>query len=263
LSRQTEQETDREVQAALAGRGAIPAHVAIIMDGNGRWARERGLARVQGHQEGAESVRDIAEASAELGIRHLTLYTFSTENWQRPPAEVSALMHLLIRTLRREVRTLNGNDIRLNAIGDLDKLPAGARRELEEVMRSTSGNSRMTIHLALSYSGRWELIEAARSMARDVAAERLDAEAIDESVLEGRLSTAGIPDPDLLIRTGGDIRISNFLLWQVAYAELWFTTDFWPAFRRNQFYEAIRSFQDRDRRFGRLPGEAAVSGPAQ
>ena len=248
-----EANTDQEDQAALTKRGPVPRHVAIIMDGNGRWARERGLPRVQGHQEGAESVRDIAEASAQIGVGHLTLYTFSTENWQRPAAEVSALMHLLIRTLRREVRTLHDNDIRLNAIGDLGKLPTGARRELDDVMHSTRDNARMTIHLALSYSGRWELADAVRSIARAVAEGQLAPDAVDEEVVASHLSTAGIPDPDLLIRTGGDIRISNFLLWQVAYSELWFTSEFWPAFRRRQYYEAIRSFQDRERRFGRLP----------
>jgi undecaprenyl diphosphate synthase len=254
---------DREAQAALAARGPIPGHVAIIMDGNGRWARERGLPRVQGHQEGAASVRDIAEASAQLGIGHLTLYTFSTENWQRPAAEVSALMHLLIRTLRREVRTLHENLIRLNAIGDLDKLPAGARRELDEVMRSTRDNDRMTIHLALSYSGRWDLTEAARAVARAVADGRLTPDEVGEDVICRNLSTAGVPDPDLLIRTGGDIRISNFLLWQAAYSELFFTGVYWPSFRRERFYEAIRSFQDRDRRFGRVLDDVETTGPAQ
>lgn len=254
---------DRDAQEALRTRGPIPAHVAVIMDGNGRWARERGLPRVQGHQEGAESVREIAEASAELGIRHLTLYTFSTENWQRPAAEVSALMHLLIRTLRREARTLHRNDIRLDAIGDLAKLPPGARRELEDVMASTRGHGRMTIHLALSYSGRWELAEAARRVATEAAHGRLDPDRVDEALLESLLTTAGVPDPDLLIRTGGELRISNFLLWQLAYAELYFTDAYWPAFRRPQFYDAIRSFQDRDRRFGRVPGDADQPEPGQ
>lgn len=258
-----EEKTDREVQTALSERGSIPGHVAIIMDGNGRWARERGFPRVQGHQEGAESVRDISEACAQIGVRNLTLYTFSTENWQRPAAEVSALMHLLIRTLRREVRTLHTNHIRLNAIGDLDKLPAGARRELDDVMQSTRDNARMTIHLALSYSGRWELARATRSIARAVASGSLDSDTVDEETVANYLATAGIPDPDLLIRTGGDIRISNFLLWQLAYSELWFTAEFWPAFRRAQFYEAIRSFQDRERRFGRLPGNCDRSGSEQ
>ncbi len=258
-----EAKDDREVQATLMARGPVPQHVAIIMDGNGRWARERGFPRVQGHQEGAESVRDIAEVSAQIGIRHLTLYTFSTENWKRPAAEISALMHLLIRTLRREVRTLHDNDIRLNAIGDLGKLPAVARRELDDVMQSTRDNTRMTIHLALSYSGRWELVEAARSIARAAAEGRLEPDVVDEDLVATHLSTAGIPDPDLLIRTGGDIRISNFLLWQVAYSELWFTREFWPSFRRPMLYEAIRSFQDRERRFGSLPDDGDRGRSAQ
>ncbi len=250
--KKTQDPSDRAAQVALADRGPIPAHVAVIMDGNGRWAKERGLPRVQGHHEGAVSVRDLSEAAAQVGVRHLTLYTFSTENWYRPVTEVNALMQLLIRTLRREAETLQGNDIRLDAIGDLDKLPEAARRELDEVMASTASNARMTIHLALSYSGRWELVQAARRLARMAADGQLDPDAIDEEAVAGRLTTAGIPDPDLLIRTGGDVRISNFLLWQAAYAELYFTERYWPAFRRADFYQAIRSFQDRDRRFGRV-----------
>ena len=243
---------DREPQDALKRRGPIPAHVAIIMDGHGRWAKERGFPRVQGHQEGAGSVRDIAESAAQIGIQDLTLYTFSTENWHRPVSEVNALMQLLIRTLRKEAVTLNRNDIRLNAIGDLDKLPPVARKELAEVMTATAENGRMTIHLALSYSGRWEIVRAARRIAEAVASGRIAADGIDDALFEQELTTAGIPDPDLVIRTGGDIRISNFLLWQAAYSELYFTECFWPAFRRRQLYEAVRSFQDRDRRFGRV-----------
>lgn len=243
---------DRAEQEALAARGPIPAHVAVIMDGNGRWAKERGYPRVQGHHEGAVSVRDLAEAAAQIGVKHLTLYTFSTENWYRPATEVNALMQLLIRTLRKEASTLHANEIRLNAIGDLAKLPPMARKELEDVKASTAAHGRMTIHLALSYSGRWEITEAARRLAARVAQGNLRPEAIDEASIQDSLTTAGIPDPDLLIRTGGDLRISNFLLWQAAYAELYFTPCFWPDFRRSQFYEAVRSFQDRDRRFGRV-----------
>ena len=243
---------DLAVQEELKARGEIPEHVAIIMDGNGRWAQKRGLVRVQGHQEGAVSVRDISEAAAEVGIRLLTLYTFSTENWHRPLTEVYALMQLLIRTLRKEAETLNRNDIRLAAMGDLDKLPAGARRELDDVIASTQSNSRMTINLALSYSGRWDLVSAAQAIAREVAAGELNPEDITEADISRCLTTHDLPDPDLLIRTGGDVRISNFLLWESAYTEFHFTNMYWPEFRRPQLYDAIRDSQDRDRRFGRI-----------
>ncbi|NNE71116.1 MAG: di-trans,poly-cis-decaprenylcistransferase, partial [Rhodothermales bacterium] len=192
----TPSEADLATQEELKARGEIPGHVAIIMDGNGRWAKGRGLPRVAGHQEGAASVRDIAEASAQLGIKLLTLYTFSTENWHRPMTEVNALMQLLIRTLRKEAETLHRNEIRLSAIGDLDKLPAVARKELDDVIASTAGHGRMTINLALSYSGRWDLVSAARKIAEDVAAGRLRPEDVDEDALSERLATRGLPDPD-------------------------------------------------------------------
>jgi undecaprenyl diphosphate synthase len=252
VRRATPDAADLARQEQLKARGEIPAHVAIIMDGNGRWAQSRGFPRVQGHHEGARSVRDISEAAAQIGIRLLTLYTFSTENWQRPMAEVNALMQLLIRTLRREAETLNRNDIRLAAMGDLDKLPPVARRELDDVISGTAKNSRMTINLALSYSGRWDLVSAARALARDVAAGVLTPDAIDEGAVSSKLTTSGLPDPDLLVRTGGDIRISNFLLWECAYTEFHFTDVFWPAFRREALYGAVRDYQDRDRRFGRI-----------
>ncbi|MBO6576139.1 MAG: isoprenyl transferase [Rhodothermales bacterium] len=247
---------DLAVQQALKERGEIPGHVAIIMDGNGRWAKERGYPRVQGHQEGAASVRDIAEASAQLGINVLTLYTFSTENWHRPLTEVNALMQLLIRTLRKEAETLHRNQIRLSAIGDLEKLPDVALRELQDVCESTATHERMTINLALSYSGRWDLVRAARRIAQDVASGRLAPDDVDDDALASRLTTAELPDPDLLIRTGGDYRISNFLLWESAYTEFHFTSVFWPGFRRANLYDAVRDFQDRDRRFGRVHEEA-------
>ncbi|GIV57219.1 MAG: isoprenyl transferase [Rhodothermaceae bacterium] len=247
---------DRAVQAALKRRGVMPRHIAIIMDGNGRWARARGQARYVGHYEGVESVREVTEACAELGVEYLTLYTFSTENWQRPRKEVNALMQLLIRTLRREKKTLQKNDVRLKALGDLSMLPEACRRELEEAMAETAGNRRMTLLLALSYSGRWELREAVRTLARRVAAGELDPDAIDEATIAAALGTAGMPDPDLLIRTGGELRVSNFLLWQIAYAEFYVTEVLWPDFRRAQLYEAIRAFQDRDRRFGRVQEDA-------
>jgi undecaprenyl diphosphate synthase len=243
---------DQKLQEDLKSRGEIPEHIAIIMDGNGRWAKGRGKARMQGHNEGAKSVRDVSESAAQLGIKLLTLYTFSTENWHRPVTEVNALMQLLIRSLRKEADTLHRNNIRLAAIGDLDKLPAVARRELDDVIASTADNDTMTINLALSYSGRWDLVAAARRIATDVAAGRLSPDEIDEDTVASRLATRGLPDPDLLIRTGGDFRISNFLLWESAYTEFHFTKVFWPGFRRRGLYAAIRDYQDRDRRYGRL-----------
>lgn len=243
-------DSDTAAQDALCARGEIPAHIAIIMDGNGRWAEARGHQRVFGHHEGVESVRDIAEACAQLGVSYLTLYTFSTENWRRPTEEVNALMQLLIQAVEQERATLQENNIRLQVVGDLDALPDESRAAVARMAEETSANSRMTLSLALSYSGRWELLQAAQRLAEAVQAGDLAPDAIDEALLEGHLATAGMPDPDLLIRTGGEQRISNFLLWQIAYAELYFCDDFWPAFRRPLLYDAIRDFQDRDRRFG-------------
>lgn len=243
---------DRAAQASLKARGQMPRHIAIIMDGNGRWAKQRGKARFTGHSEGVESVRDVTEACAQLGVEHLTLYTFSTENWQRPRTEVNALMQLLIRSLRKERETLLRNDIRLKAIGDLSMLPGACRKQLDETVRATAACRRMTLNLALSYSGRWELVQAMRRLAEEVARGTLDPSDIDEALVSRVLDTAGMPDPDLLVRTGGEVRVSNFLLWQIAYAEMYFTELFWPAFRREQLYDAVRAFQDRDRRFGRV-----------
>ena len=243
---------DVALQRELVERGAIPRHVAIIMDGNGRWARERGHGRVIGHHEGVESVRDITEACAQLGIQYLTLYTFSTENWNRPESEVDALMELLVHTIRQETKTLTKNDIRLNAIGDLSKLPAAARRELSDAIDCTSGNKRMTLIMAISYSGRLEIVHAARELARRVQRGELEPDEIDENIFASHLMLCGIPDPDLLVRTGGEYRISNFLLWELAYTEMYITDCFWPAFRREQLYEAVRDFQNRERRFGRV-----------
>ncbi|MEM9996316.1 MAG: isoprenyl transferase [Bacteroidota bacterium] len=252
LTKTKQTDADRAAQAALKARGPLPAHVACIMDGNGRWAQAQGQPRVVGHRHGVTSVRDITEACAQLGVQHLTLYTFSTENWHRPAEEVTALMSLLVRTLRGEIKRLDANGIRLRAFGDLSRLPGKGRQEMEEGMARTAGNTRMTLNLALSYSGRWELVEAARALAREAAAGRLDPEAIDEAAIERHLATDGLPDPDLLIRTGGDLRVSNFLLWQIAYTEIIVTERFWPAFRRAALYEALREFQDRERRFGRV-----------
>ena len=249
-------DADRLAQENLCARGNLPAHVAIIMDGNGRWAKERGQLRIVGHNQGAIAVRDVTEACAQLGIRYLTLYTFSTENWNRPSGEVNALMQLLIRTLRKERDTLIKNNIRLQSIGDVSKLPNVARRELEETIESTADTDRMTLVLALSYSGRWDIVQAARELGRRIREGKLAPEQIDEALFEHALSTADMPDPDLLIRTGGDLRISNFLLWQLAYTEFYITDVFWPAFRRSHLYEAIRVYQNRDRRFGRIPTEA-------
>jgi undecaprenyl diphosphate synthase len=244
--------TDLGLQEALRERGEIPRHVAVIMDGNGRWARQRGQDRIIGHHEGVESVRDITEACAQLGVQYLTLYTFSTENWNRPPAEVTALMALLVHTLRRETETLRKNHIRLRPIGDLGHLPEACRAELDEACEATVGTERMDLILAMSYSGRWEIARAAREIARQAAAGTLDPEAVDEPLFARFLPLPDVPDPDLLIRTGGEFRVSNFLLWQIAYTEIYITDLFWPAFRREQLYEAIRDFQDRDRRFGRV-----------
>lgn len=250
----TIKEEDEAIQASLKRRGALPKHIAIIMDGNGRWARHHGKHRVAGHRQGTESVRDVTEACAEIGIEFLTLYTFSTENWQRPSMEVNALMELLVFTLKKETRTLLENDIRLVAIGDTTRLPSACRRELEETIEATQNNKRMTLNLALSYSGRWEILKAVREISSAVRKGELSVEEIDEARFDRYLETCDMPDPDLLIRTGGEYRISNFLLWQLAYTELHITECFWPDFRRANLYDAIRDFQDRDRRFGRVKG---------
>ncbi len=243
---------DAALQRELKERGDIPRHIAMIMDGNGRWARERGQSRVIGHHEGVESVRDVTEACAQLGVKHLTLYTFSTENWNRPESEVEALMELLVHTIRQETQTLAKNDIRLTAIGDLSKLPAAARRELSDAIEITSKNKRMTLIMAISYSGRLEIVYAARDLARRVRQGEIEPDEIDEDLFASHLMLSGIPDPDLLIRTGGEYRISNFLLWELAYTEMYITDCFWPAFRREQLYDAVRDFQNRERRFGRV-----------
>lgn len=232
----------------------LPAHVAIIMDGNGRWATARGLDRSAGHVEGVNTVRRITEAASEIGIKFLTLYTFSTENWNRPPTEVDALMTLIVTAIERETPDLIRNNVRLTAIGDMSRMPDFARERLQKCMSDTSHCTGLTLVLALSYSARWEIIEAVRSIARDVAAGTLDPSEIDEKVFESSLSSAGIPDPDLLIRTGGDMRVSNFLLWQIAYTELAVTGTFWPDYSKNDFARHILEFQRRQRRFG-LTGE--------
>lgn len=228
----------------------VPAHVALIMDGNGRWATARGLDRSEGHAEGVKTVRRITEAASELGVRYLTLYTFSTENWNRPQAEVDALMHLIVVAIERETPDLIKNNVSLRMIGDVDRMPADARRRLEQCISDTSHCTGLTLVLALSYSSRWDITRAARLLAEDVAAGRIRTSDIDVDAFAARLSTSFMPDPDLLIRTGGDHRISNYMLWELAYTELYVTPVYWPDFSRADFEDAIVDFQGRQRRFG-------------
>ncbi len=230
----------------------IPAHVAIIMDGNGRWAKQHGEHRVVGHANGVRSVREALVGATEIGIGHLTLYAFSTENWNRPKDEVDALMDLLVRTVLDEVEELNEKGVRLHAIGDLESLPQNCRTILLQAIERTRGNTRITLTLALSYSARWEITQMVRRVAAQAATGTLDPQKIDEQVIGANLSTAGIPDPELLIRTSGEQRISNFLLWQIAYAELWFTPVYWPDFRKEHLFQAVLDYQNRERRFGMI-----------
>jgi undecaprenyl diphosphate synthase len=233
-------------------RDKLPRHIAVIMDGNGRWAKRQGHNRVFGHKHGVTAVRETVEASAELGIQYLTLYAFSTENWSRPKMEVDALMELLVRTIKSEVKTLMKNDIRLAVIGKTDMLPERSRNRLAEAMEETKDNKRMTLVLALSYSSKWEITEAIRQIAEDAKAGRIDPASINERTLSDHLSTKGMPDPELMIRTSGEQRISNFLLWQLAYSELYFTETLWPDFRKEHLFEAIVDYQQRERRFGKI-----------
>ncbi len=229
----------------------LPKHIAVIMDGNGRWAKEHSMPRLFGHQNAIVAVRETVESCAELGVKYLTLYTFSTENWNRPASEVSGLMALLASTMVSETETLTKNDIRLNAIGDLRSLPEANYEQLMQTIDITKGNKRMTLTLALSYSGRWDLTQAARTIAADVAAGRLAPDDITQETIDKALATADIPDPELLVRTSGEERISNFLLWQLAYSELYFTPTYWPDFRKDDLYKAIIDYQSRERRFGK------------
>jgi len=229
----------------------IPQHVAVIMDGNGRWAKAHGKPRVFGHTNGVKSVREISEAAAEIGVKYMTLYAFSTENWSRPPLEVAALMGLLVETIRKEVSTLNKNNIRLRAIGDLSKLPSKSEKALLEGIEKTSQNTGMTLILALNYSSRWEITEATKKIAQEVQEGNIQTEEINEELISKKLATADFPDPELLIRTSGEQRISNYLLWQIAYSELYFTDVFWPDFRKIHFYKALVNYQSRERRFGK------------
>ena len=241
---------DKKLQDALRSSGEIPQHIAIIMDGNGRWAKKRGLPRIAGHNEGVESVRDTVEACGQLGVEYLTLYAFSTENWKRPEEEVSLLMRLLLRALKDETDRLHQNNVRIQAIGDIPKLPQEVQNELIEDIAKTKDNTGLTLILALSYSGRWDITQAVKQIVCDVKMGNLVPEEITEQLVGSYLSTGTIPDPDLLIRTSGEFRISNFLLWQLAYTEMYITPRLWPSFRRDELYEAIRSYQKRERRFG-------------
>ena len=229
----------------------LPQHIAVIMDGNGRWAKQHGKNRVFGHSNGVNAVRETSEACAELGVKHLTLYAFSTENWNRPQLEVSALMTLLLKTINGELKTLIKNDIRLGAIGDIDSLPKSVANELRAAIEKTAGGKRMELILALSYSGKNEIIRAVKNIAQKVKDNELGLNDINEQLISDNLYTAGRPDPELLIRTSGELRVSNFLLWQLAYAEFYFTDKFWPEFNKEELYKAIIDYQNRERRFGK------------
>lgn len=229
----------------------LPQHIAIIMDGNGRWAKQKGKNRIFGHHNGVKAVRETTEACAELGIKYLTLYAFSTENWNRPPLEVSALMALLLKTINGEVKSLLKNDIRLGTIGDIESLPKGVAAELRDGMKKTAHCKRMELILALSYSGKNEILNAVKKIATEVKQDQLKVEDINLDIINNHLYTAGRPDPELLIRTSGEQRISNFLLWQLAYAEMYFTDVFWPEFNTEELYKAIIEYQNRERRFGK------------
>jgi undecaprenyl diphosphate synthase len=251
--------------AANLDLSRLPRHVAIIMDGNGRWAKGRGLRRVRGHAAGAEAVRVVVRLARRLGLEYLTLYAFSEENWQRPSLEIRALMNLLLRYLRQELPELQENNIALQAIGDLQRLPENVQRELARTAEATREGARMTLTLALSYGGRNEIVRAAQTLAQDLLAGRLRLEDINPASFASRLYTADIPDPDLLIRTSGEYRLSNFLLWQTAYTELYFTDTLWPDFREDKFIKALLEYQQRDRRFGRTQEqvEALVANPTR
>jgi len=252
--RTSQQQTaeDKKKQEFLQNRGEIPRHIAVIMDGNGRWAKSRGSVRIAGHKAGVDSVKDIVEACGQLGVRHLTLYAFSTENWGRPKGEISALMKLLVQSLRSETRKLHENEIKLTSIGDRDRLPPTCRRELEEAISLTAENKTMELCLALSYSGRWDICQAVSRISQKVKDGELCPEEITNDVITDHLATAHIPDPDLIIRTSGEFRLSNFLLWQSAYSELYVTKTYWPDFRRDELYKALECFQNRERRFGKV-----------
>lgn len=229
----------------------LPKHLAIIMDGNGRWAKQKGMLRIIGHENGTKSVRTTVEACAEIGIKNLTLYAFSTENWNRPKTEVNTLMKLLVKSLKKEIKTLQDNDIKLMAIGNLNALPKNAHKELLEVIEKTKSNTHMTLTLALSYGSREELVNAVKAISNNVKNNIISVDSIDESIINNHLYTQNLPDVDLLIRTSGEQRISNFLLWQIAYAELYFTEVLWPDFQKEDLYKALKCYEQRERRFGK------------
>lgn len=230
----------------------LPRHIAVIMDGNGRWAKGKGAARIFGHRNAIQAVKDITEASGELGIKYLTLYAFSTENWGRPKEEIEGLMELLVNTLQKEINTLLENQVRLLTIGDITHLPKVCQRNMLEAKEATRNNTGLTLLLALSYSGRLEIVKAVKKIVEDIRLEKINPRDIDETLFSGYLETAGIPDPELLIRTSGEMRLSNFLLWQVAYTELYITKTLWPDFKKEDLYEAICAYQKRERRFGKV-----------
>lgn len=229
----------------------LPSHIAIIMDGNGRWAKMQGKKRMFGHENGVKAVREVTEAAAEIGVKYLTLYAFSTENWNRPKYEIQALMRLLVNTINSETKTLNKNNIRLLAIGDLKSLPIDCYNQLHEAIKNTAHNTRMTLILALSYSSHWEIENAIKNIAKKVKDNKMDIKDINQESISKFLTTANIPDPEFLIRTSGEYRISNFLLWQIAYSELYFPSKLWPDFRKEDLFEAIVEYQGRERRFGK------------
>ena len=244
----------------MIDKSNLPKHIAVIMDGNGRWAKKQGARRIFGHQNAVKAVRDISEGSAEIGIKYLTLYAFSTENWKRPKAEIKGLMELLVATIRKETETLIKNNIILKAIGDIESLPPKCRRELSEAIDITRNNSGLTLMLALSYSGRWDIVEGVKSLLKDVKNKLILEEDINQELFSRYLSTSNIPDPELLIRTSGEMRISNFLLWQMAYTELYITELLWPDFRKEHLIEAIISYQKRERRFGKISEQVNLEG---
>ncbi|UCH63006.1 MAG: isoprenyl transferase [Fidelibacterota bacterium] len=254
-----ESKIETELKDLVLDQGNLPRHIAIIMDGNGRWAKSRGLPRVAGHKEGVNSVREITRACGELGIEILTLYTFSSENWKRPRAEVDALMRLLVTTIRGEVQELMENNVRLTVIGHLGDLPAIARQEMQNAMELTGSNTGLNLNLALSYGGRQEILEAVQRVSRRVSDDSLEPEDIDEEYFESCLFTHDMPDPELIVRTSGETRLSNFLLWQSAYSELIVSDTMWPAFRRNELYKTLLEYQHRERRFGRLSEQVKPS----
>jgi undecaprenyl diphosphate synthase len=242
--------TDRKNREILIASGQIPRHIAIIMDGNGRWAKRKGLPRIAGHNEGVNSVRDIIEACGQIGVKYVTLYTFSTENWKRPEEEVSLLMRLLLKALRDERDRLHQNEVRLRVIGDMNTLPPDVADEMRSAVQMMDNNKGLTLVLALSYSGRWDITNAVKQIYEDISGGLIDKNQISEDLIGNYLSTKDIPEPDLLIRTSGEFRISNFLIWQIAYTEMYVSNEYWPAFRRKQLYAAIEDYQKRERRFG-------------